>query len=135
MREALLEMLGRFNPTPWKIVGLIGAAMFGSRWLVQAWASKKAGRPVVPITFWVLSVTGSCLTLLYFIFYKPDSVGILTDRLKRGYGEGRGSLQTGLFGVRSYDGVTGSMTILENGDTDKSLTLLRVGVNGIEELF
>ena len=31
--------------TPWKLVGFIGALMFAFRWIVQAWATRRAGRP------------------------------------------------------------------------------------------
>ncbi|MGI8601415.1 MAG: lipid-A-disaccharide synthase N-terminal domain-containing protein [Verrucomicrobiales bacterium] len=79
MTEALMSLLERFNPHPWKIIGLIGAAMFGCRWVVQAWVSKRAGRSVIPLSFWLISLTGSLLTLLYFIFYRVDSVGILNN--------------------------------------------------------
>ena len=31
--------------TPWKLVGFVGALMFAGRWILQAWATKRAGRP------------------------------------------------------------------------------------------
>jgi lipid-A-disaccharide synthase-like uncharacterized protein len=65
--------------TPWKIIGLVGALMFAARWFVQAYASKKAGRPVVPMIFWAMSVIGSALTLTYFVWGKNDSVGIIQN--------------------------------------------------------
>ena len=78
MNEFISGLIDRFTLNPWKVIGLVGAALFGLRWVVQAWASKKAGRVVVPVSFWVMSVAGSLLTFLYFLFYKVDSVGILT---------------------------------------------------------
>lgn len=63
--------------TPWKLIGYLGVFMFTSRWFVQVWASKKAGKPTVPVLFWVLSMCGSMLCLLYFTLGKNDSVGIL----------------------------------------------------------
>ncbi len=33
----------------------------------------------MPLSFWIMSVAGSLLTLLYFVFYRFDSVGILTN--------------------------------------------------------
>ena len=63
--------------TAWKFIGLFGASMFSIRWLIQAWASRKAGHPVVPLTFWYVSLVGSMLTVSYFIFGKNDMVGIL----------------------------------------------------------
>lgn len=34
--------------TPWKLIGYLGALMFGGRWLVQFVASRRAGKPVIP---------------------------------------------------------------------------------------
>ena len=31
------------HASPWKLIGLVGAAMFGGRWLVQFVASKRQG--------------------------------------------------------------------------------------------
>jgi lipid-A-disaccharide synthase-like uncharacterized protein len=65
--------------TPWKLVGYLGALTFASRWVVQVIASKIAGRSHLPRVFWHMSLTGSLLLLLYFIFGKNDSVGILSN--------------------------------------------------------
>ena len=76
MNETLFELFGA-KVTAWKLVGYLGVALFTARWFVQMLASKKAGRPVMPILFWLLSVLGSLLCLTYFVFGKNDSVGIL----------------------------------------------------------
>ena len=66
--------------TPWKIFGLIGVFMFASRWIVQMYASGKAGRPVTPRSFWVLSMVGGLIVLIYFIFSpKQDMIGVLSN--------------------------------------------------------
>ena len=66
--------------TAWKLIGYIGALMFGGRWLVQFIASKRAGKPVIPRAFWYMSVVGSIMTLSYFMFSaKQDSVGVLQN--------------------------------------------------------
>jgi lipid-A-disaccharide synthase-like uncharacterized protein len=65
--------------SPWKLIGLVGALMFGGRWLVQFIASKRQGKPVIPRMFWYMSIVGSLMTLSYFIFGKNDSVGILQN--------------------------------------------------------
>ncbi|WP_005036727.1 lipid-A-disaccharide synthase N-terminal domain-containing protein [Holophaga foetida] len=66
--------------TAWKLIGYIGAALFGGRWLVQFIASKRAGKPVMPRLFWYMSVVGSLMTLSYFLFSaKKDSVGVLQN--------------------------------------------------------
>ena len=65
--------------TPWKIVGYLGVALFGTRWIVQMIASKKTGRVTMPTLFWLMSVCGSFCLLLYFSMGKNDSVGLLSN--------------------------------------------------------
>lgn len=85
MNDTLLE-LQLFGTTwlltPWKIIGYLGVAVFGGRWLVQVIASHRAGYSRLPRVFWYMSLTGSLLLLSYFIFSeKNDSVGILSNML------------------------------------------------------
>ena len=76
---AWLEWTG-IHMSPWKLIGLTGALMFGGRWLVQFIASKREGKPVIPRLFWYMSIIGSLMTLSYFIFSsKQDSVGIIQN--------------------------------------------------------
>ena len=49
----------------WLAFGLLGNAMFGSRFLVQWIASERAGASVVPVAFWYLSIAGSLILLVY----------------------------------------------------------------------
>jgi lipid-A-disaccharide synthase-like uncharacterized protein len=66
--------------SPWKLIGLSGATLFGARWAVQFLASRKHRKPVIPRLFWYMSLLGSVMTLSYFIFsQKQDSVGILQN--------------------------------------------------------
>ena len=65
--------------TPWKVIGLTGALLFGSRWVVQFLASRRAGKPVIPRVFWYMSIVGSLMTLSYFVFGKNDAVGVLQN--------------------------------------------------------
>ena len=68
------------HASPWKLIGLAGALMFGMRWLVQFLASRRHGRPVIPRLFWYMSLLGSAMTLSYFLFSaKQDAVGILQN--------------------------------------------------------
>ena len=67
--------------TPWKLIGLLGALMFAARWLVQAWATRRVGRPAIPRSFWVISLSGSAMVTAYFIWGKNDAVGVLTNLL------------------------------------------------------
>ena len=73
-----LEWTG-IHMSPWKLIGWVGALMFGSRWLVQFIASKRAKKPVIPRVFWYMSIVGSIMTLSYFVWGKNDSVGILQN--------------------------------------------------------
>jgi len=65
--------------TPWKLVGYVGVFLFAGRWFVQVYYSRRLRRPVVPTVFWLMSITGSMLLLVYFTFGKNDSVGILAN--------------------------------------------------------
>jgi len=68
--------------TPWKLIGLTGATLFGGRWLIQFVASRRAQRPVIPRLFWYMSLCGSLMALSYFLFSsKQDAVGVLQNLL------------------------------------------------------
>jgi lipid-A-disaccharide synthase-like uncharacterized protein len=67
--------------TPWKIVGWLGAGVFGARFLIQWIASEKAKKSVIPFGFWECSALGSVLLLSYFAIYRHDSVGVLQNVL------------------------------------------------------
>jgi lipid-A-disaccharide synthase-like uncharacterized protein len=80
MKEVILNFLG-VVVTPWKVIGFIGAFLFAARWLVQALATKRAGKPTIPRSFWIISLLGSAMVTSYFIWGKNDSVGVLTNLL------------------------------------------------------
>ena len=73
-----LEWSG-LHMSPWKLIGWVGALMFGSRWVVQFIASRRAKKPVIPRLYWYMSIVGSVMTLSYFVWGKNDSVGILQN--------------------------------------------------------
>jgi lipid-A-disaccharide synthase-like uncharacterized protein len=58
------------------LVGYVAQAMFAMRFVVQWIASERAGRSVVPTTFWVFSIGGGIMLLGYAI-YRKDPVFIL----------------------------------------------------------
>jgi lipid-A-disaccharide synthase-like uncharacterized protein len=60
----------------WLVIGFLGQAMFSLRFLVQWWTSERAGRSVVPIGFWYLSLAGG-LILLFYAIHRRDPVFIL----------------------------------------------------------
>ena len=65
--------------TPWKAIGFVGTIVFFMRWPVQMVASRRAGKPVVPRLFWLMSIVGSFMLLAYFTMGKNDAVGILSN--------------------------------------------------------
>jgi len=60
----------------WIAFGLLGNAAFFSRFLVQWIASERAGRSLVPIAFWYLSIVGSLILLVYAI-HRGDPIFVL----------------------------------------------------------
>lgn len=57
-------------------IGLIGQVFFSLRFIVQWIATEKAKKSVVPFSFWIFSLLGSSLLLVYSI-HKKDPVFIL----------------------------------------------------------
>ena len=49
----------------WLAFGIVAQLLFGARFVVQWIASERAGRSVVPLAFWFLSVAGGVMTLIY----------------------------------------------------------------------
>lgn len=62
------------------LFGIAAQFIFAGRFLVQWLASERAGRSVVPVAFWFLSMAGGLLTLLYGLL-RRDSVIILGQLL------------------------------------------------------
>ena len=83
MNEPMIVLFG-VTLTLWKLVGYAGVALFGGRWFVQLYYSRKHRRPVVPTVFWLMSISGSLFLLAYFTFGKNDSVGILSNLFPAG---------------------------------------------------
>ena len=74
----LLRMIHADTPADaiWVTFGLLGQLLFTARFIVQWLASEKAGKSVVPITFWYFSICGGLVVLAYGI-HKFDPVIIL----------------------------------------------------------
>ena len=49
----------------WLVFGLAAQLVFAARFLVQWISSERAGKSVIPFAFWILSVGGGLMTLLY----------------------------------------------------------------------
>jgi len=60
----------------WLLVGLLGQALFTSRFILQWFKSEMEGRSVIPVSFWYCSVGGGVVLLAYAI-YKLDPVFII----------------------------------------------------------
>ena len=65
----------------WKIIGWSGNLIFGLRFVLQWLASERAKKSIIPVGFWEISLLGSLILTSYFIFYRHDSVGIISNLL------------------------------------------------------
>jgi lipid-A-disaccharide synthase-like uncharacterized protein len=59
----------------WVLVGFAAQILFGARFFVQWIASERAGRSVVPLAFWLFSISGGFLLFTYAL-YRRDPVFI-----------------------------------------------------------
>lgn len=59
----------------WVILGFAAQALFTMRFLVQWISSERARRSVIPLAFWIYSIAGGALLLIYSI-YRKDPVFI-----------------------------------------------------------
>jgi len=76
---ALVSGPHRFVGLDWSAITLLGFAgnlVFSTRFFLQWLASEKAGRSVIPRSFWHWSIFGSVLLCVYFAF-RRDPVGML----------------------------------------------------------
>ncbi len=73
LANAALVNLSLINP--WLVLGFVGQGLFTARFLAQWIVSERAGRSVVPSTFWLFSMLGG-LTLLAYAIYRQDPVFI-----------------------------------------------------------
>ncbi|WP_232628803.1 lipid-A-disaccharide synthase N-terminal domain-containing protein [Methylobacterium sp. Leaf118] len=56
----------------WLVFGVSAQLVFGSRFILQWLASERAGRSVMPLSFWFLSIIGGVMTLVYgFVRREP----------------------------------------------------------------
>jgi lipid-A-disaccharide synthase-like uncharacterized protein len=64
----------------WLVFGVVAQLLFAARFLVQWISSEKAGKSVIPFAFWLFSMGGGLMTLLYGIV-KREPVIILGQSL------------------------------------------------------
>ena len=73
--------LGHFQVDAWAAVGLLGQALFTTRFLVQWLASERRKESVVPVAFWYFSILGGAISLVYAV-----RIGSLPFTLGQGTG-------------------------------------------------
>jgi lipid-A-disaccharide synthase-like uncharacterized protein len=59
----------------WVVLGFAAQGLFTMRFVVQWIASERAGRSVIPLAFWIFSIGGGLLLLIYAL-YRKDPVFI-----------------------------------------------------------
>ena len=64
----------------WLIIGFVGQALFGARFIIQWVVSEKKGESTIPMAFWYCSIGGAVVLLSYAI-YKQDPVFIVGQSL------------------------------------------------------
>lgn len=60
----------------WVAFGILAQFVFAGRFIVQWIESEREGRSVIPISFWILSIVGGTMTLLYGLV-RHDAIIIL----------------------------------------------------------
>ena len=64
----------------WLIIGFVGQALFGARFIIQWVVSEKKGESTIPMAFWYCSIGGAVVLLSYAI-YKQDPEFIVGQSL------------------------------------------------------
>ena len=64
----------------WVVLGFLAQGFFTMRFLVQWIASERARASVIPVAFWILSIGGGLLLLIYAL-YRRDPVFIVGQGL------------------------------------------------------
>ena len=59
----------------WVLLGFLAQGFFTARFVVQWIASERAGKSVIPLSFWIFSLGGGVLLLAYAL-YRRDPVFI-----------------------------------------------------------
>ncbi len=76
--DALLQFLNVSTTLElwWVMIGFFGQSLFAMRFVIQWITSERAGRSVVPVSFWYFSVAGGFIMFLYAV-YRQDPVFIV----------------------------------------------------------
>ena len=57
----------RIPMTCWIVIGFVGQALFGVRFLIQWLNSEQEGHSVIPVAFWYFSLVGGVISLVYAV--------------------------------------------------------------------
>ncbi|MZG29628.1 MAG: lipid A biosynthesis protein [Nitrospinae bacterium] len=68
------------TPNHWLILGFVGQALFGARFIIQWIVSERKGESTIPMAFWYCSISGAMVLLTYAV-YKQDPVFIVGQSL------------------------------------------------------
>lgn len=49
----------------WLAFGVVAQLLFTARFITQWWASERAGKSIMPLSFWYFSMAGGLMTLIY----------------------------------------------------------------------
>ena len=60
----------------WLIIGFVGQALFGARFIIQWVVSEKKEESTIPLAFWYCSIGGAMILLAYAI-HRQDPVFIV----------------------------------------------------------
>ena len=64
----------------WLIIGFVGQALFGARFIIQWVVSEKKRESTIPLAFWYCSIGGAVVLLTYAI-HRQDPVFIVGQSL------------------------------------------------------
>lgn len=77
INETIPKLFQQENLPMWLIIfGVIGQFTFTLRFVYQWWYCRKSGQSELPVTFWIISLAGSLMIILYALLRK-DPVLIL----------------------------------------------------------
>ncbi len=75
--DTFTRLFKQENIPAWLIVfGVVGQFTFTLRFIYQWWYSRKAGESVLPVMFWIISITGSAMIIAYAVI-RHDPVLVL----------------------------------------------------------
>ena len=58
----------------WLVFGVVAQLLFAARFLVQWISSERAGKSVIPFAFWIFSMGGGLMTLVYGIVMREPVI-------------------------------------------------------------